>query len=60
MISEVSLAMVANIGLGTIANVIHPYPTQAEAIKKLADAYKRTRLTPGLKKLLTWWLSWTR
>jgi len=26
-------------GLGTIATVIHPYPTQAEAIRKAADAY---------------------
>jgi hypothetical protein len=33
-------------GLGTIANTIHPYPTQAEAIKKLGDAYTRTKLTP--------------
>jgi len=34
MISEITLAMVGNLGLGTIATVIHPYPTQAEAIRK--------------------------
>jgi hypothetical protein len=28
------------------------YPTQAEAIKKAADAYRRTLLTPNSKKLL--------
>ena len=33
MINEISLAMVGGLGLKTIANVIHPYPTQAEAIK---------------------------
>jgi pyruvate/2-oxoglutarate dehydrogenase complex dihydrolipoamide dehydrogenase (E3) component/uncharacterized membrane protein YdjX (TVP38/TMEM64 family) len=60
MISEVTLAMVGGVGLGTLANVIHPYPTQAEAIKHTADAYKRTRLTPFLKKLFTKWLEWTR
>ncbi len=38
--------MVAGLGLGTIAKTIHPYPTQAEAIKKIGDAYNRTRLTP--------------
>jgi pyruvate/2-oxoglutarate dehydrogenase complex dihydrolipoamide dehydrogenase (E3) component len=39
MINDLSLAMVAGIGLSTIAHVIHAYPTQAEAIKKAAMAY---------------------
>ena len=60
MISEITLAMVGKIGLGTLANVIHPYPTQAEAIKQVADAYNRTRLTPRVKKILSGWLAWTR
>jgi mercury(II) reductase len=60
MINEITLAMVKNIGLGSLSSVIHPYPTQAEAIKKAADAYNRTRLTPGIKKLLSRWLAWTR
>lgn len=60
MISEISLAMVGNLGLGTIATVIHPYPTQAEAIRKAADAYNRTRLTPFVKQLFSRWLAWTR
>ena len=60
MISEITLAMVGNVGLGTIANVIHPYPTQAEAIKQTGDAYNRTRLTPAVKKIFTRWLAWTR
>ncbi|MEE9152489.1 MAG: FAD-dependent oxidoreductase, partial [candidate division NC10 bacterium] len=60
MISEITLAMVGKVGLRTIANVIHPYPTQAEAIRQTADAYNRTRLTPQVKKLFTRWLAWTR
>jgi pyruvate/2-oxoglutarate dehydrogenase complex dihydrolipoamide dehydrogenase (E3) component len=56
MIGEVALAMKAGIGLGTIANVIHPYPTQAEAIRQCGDAYNRTRLTPFVKGLFAWWL----
>jgi pyruvate/2-oxoglutarate dehydrogenase complex dihydrolipoamide dehydrogenase (E3) component len=60
MINELSLAMTAGLGLSVIGKTIHPYPTQAEAIKKLADAYNRTRLTPSLKKLLTAWLRWRR
>ncbi|MCC9642888.1 mercuric reductase [Rhodopirellula sp. JC740] len=45
MISEITLAMNNGIGLGTIASSIHPYPTQAEAIRKLGDQFNRTRLT---------------
>jgi hypothetical protein len=40
--------------------VIHPYPTQAEAIRQLGDAYNRTRLTPFVKRLFATWLRWTR
>ncbi|HZE88405.1 MAG TPA: mercuric reductase [Verrucomicrobiae bacterium] len=60
MINELTLAMVGKLGLGTIAGVIHSYPTQAEAIKQVGDAYNRTRLTPFVKKMLSGWLSWTR
>lgn len=56
MINEITLAMVAGIGLRTLAHVIHAYPTQAEAIKKAADAYNRTRLTPAIQTLLRGWL----
>ena len=60
MISELTLAMVGRLGLGTIARTIHPYPTQAEAIKKAGDAYNRTRLTPTVKWLFENWLAWSR
>jgi pyruvate/2-oxoglutarate dehydrogenase complex dihydrolipoamide dehydrogenase (E3) component len=60
MLNELTLAIVAGVGLGTLANVIHPYPTQAEAIRKTADAYNRTRLTPRVKKLFSSWLAWRR
>jgi pyruvate/2-oxoglutarate dehydrogenase complex dihydrolipoamide dehydrogenase (E3) component len=52
MISEITLAIVGKIGLNTLSTTIHPYPTQAEAIKKAADAYRRTLLTPNSKRLL--------
>ena len=48
--------MVAAVGLATVARVIHTYPTQAEAIKQAADTYNRTRLTPGIARLLLWWV----
>lgn len=58
MISEITLAMEAGVGLARIARVIHPYPTQAEAIRKAADAYNRSRLTPFRKRLLSRWFAW--
>jgi pyruvate/2-oxoglutarate dehydrogenase complex dihydrolipoamide dehydrogenase (E3) component len=60
MIGELALAMTAGLGLSAIGRTIHPYPTQAEAVKKLADAYNRTRLTPLVKKILSAWLAWRR
>ena len=53
MISEITAAMVNKIGLNGLSGVIHSYPTQAEGIKKAADAYRRTLLTPTSKKILT-------
>jgi len=51
MISEITVAMQASMGLGTLANVIHPYPTAAEAIRQCGDAYNRGRLTPTIKRI---------
>src|SRR5881296_3449239 len=60
MISEIGVAMAARIGLGKLASVIHPYPTQAEALRQCGDAYNRTRLTPTVKKWMGRWLAWQR
>jgi pyruvate/2-oxoglutarate dehydrogenase complex dihydrolipoamide dehydrogenase (E3) component len=60
MISELTLAIVGDVGLKTLSNVIHCYPTQAEAIKQAADAYNRTRLTPFVRGLFNRWLAWGR
>jgi len=53
LISEMTTAIRGNVGLSKLSGVIHPYPTQAEAIKKAADAYRRTLLTPRTKNLLS-------
>lgn len=60
MISEMTLAIVGNLGLKTLAQVIHTYPTQAEAMRRAADAYNRSRLTPFLKRWVTRWLALRR
>ena len=55
MLNELTLAMTAKLGLGSLAKTIHPYPTQAEVIKRLADQSQRRRLTPTVKK---WFARW--
>ena len=60
MISEVSVAMQAGFGLGSIAYVIHPYPTQAEAVRMCGDLYNKTRLTPFVKSMFRSLLAWRR
>ena len=57
MISEVTLAIVGKLGLGTLIDVIHPYPTQAEGIKRAAGLYTRQRATPTVKKWLSRWMA---
>jgi pyruvate/2-oxoglutarate dehydrogenase complex dihydrolipoamide dehydrogenase (E3) component len=60
MIGEITLAMTHGLGLKKIGSTIHPYPTQAESIRKLGDQYSRTRFTPFVQKLFNRWLAWTR
>jgi pyruvate/2-oxoglutarate dehydrogenase complex dihydrolipoamide dehydrogenase (E3) component len=57
MLGELTMAISAGLGLKQIASTIHPYPTQSEAIKKLGDAYMRTRLTPTVARLSSGWLA---
>lgn len=56
LISQLTQAMQHGIGLGAIASVIHPYPTSAEAVRKLGDQYNRARLTPRVAGWFRWWL----
>jgi pyruvate/2-oxoglutarate dehydrogenase complex dihydrolipoamide dehydrogenase (E3) component len=60
MLPELTMAITQGIGLARIARIIHTYPTQAEAIRKLGDQYNRTRLTPFVRGLFGRWLAWSR
>lgn len=60
LISELTVAINGKLGLKSIGAAIHPYPTQAEAIRKVGDLYNRTRLTPFLRSLFSRLLSWQR
>ncbi|MFC1600805.1 mercuric reductase [Candidatus Sumerlaeota bacterium] len=60
MIGEICVAMAAKLQLGALGGIIHPYPTQAEAIKQTGDARNRARLTPFVAGLFSKWLAWRR
>ena len=56
MISEITTCITCGVGLKKLSGVIHPYPTQAEGIKRVAGEFNKSRLTPFVKTLLAWWL----
>lgn len=60
MIGEIVLAMQNGLGVDKVAGVIHPYPTQAEGLKRAAAGYLRARLTPRTKAILSRWFAWRR
>ncbi len=51
-IGEAVLAIKQKLKVGDLSGVIHPYPTQAEAIKRAADLQYRSRLKPWMRRLL--------
>ena len=59
LISMVSLAMSSRLGLKAIGKTVMPYPTRSELLKRVADAYNRTRLTPTTQRWLSRWLRLT-
>ena len=57
-IASLTVAMSLGLGLGDLGRAVLPYPTRAEFIRKLADGYNRTRLTPARQRLVRAWLKW--
>lgn len=60
LIGEIAVAMRGKVGLRRLASVIHPYPTQGDAIRRIGDAYNKTRLTPFVKHWMDRWLALRR
>ncbi|MGL4554567.1 MAG: FAD-dependent oxidoreductase, partial [Gemmataceae bacterium] len=55
-IGAAAFAMARGQGMSALAASVFPYPTRNEALRKLGDAYNRTRLTPWARWLLRTWL----
>jgi pyruvate/2-oxoglutarate dehydrogenase complex dihydrolipoamide dehydrogenase (E3) component/uncharacterized membrane protein YdjX (TVP38/TMEM64 family) len=60
MLGELTLAITAKQGVDMLSSTIHAYPTQAEVLRKVGDAYMRTKLTPTVKRVFSKWLAWRR
>ena len=60
MIGELALAMTNGLGLAALSRTVHPYPTQAEVLRRLGDAWQKTRLTPRRAALSRALLRWRR
>jgi pyruvate/2-oxoglutarate dehydrogenase complex dihydrolipoamide dehydrogenase (E3) component len=60
MLGELTLAITAKQSAAVLSSTIHSYPTQAEVLRKIGDAYMRTKLTPTVKKVFEKWLEWRR
>ena len=60
IIGEIGVAMRAGAGMNVLRQTVHAYPTTAEAIRKTADAWNRTRLTPTVAGIFNRWMRWTR
>jgi len=59
-ISEITAWMEAGEGLEALASVIHPYPTQADTLRRLGDDLRKGKLTPKVQWLFGKWFAWKR
>jgi pyruvate/2-oxoglutarate dehydrogenase complex dihydrolipoamide dehydrogenase (E3) component len=55
LINEVTLCMTNGLGLSAIGATMHPYPTQGDALRKCADVWRRSKLTPTVRTLFARW-----
>jgi pyruvate/2-oxoglutarate dehydrogenase complex dihydrolipoamide dehydrogenase (E3) component len=60
MISELTLATTHGLKVSALSNTIHPYPTQAEVLRRIGDIYNRSRLSPTVSRLFKKWFEWRR
>lgn len=49
LIGEATVAITHGLRLSQLSATVHPYPTEAEVLRKLGDTWRRGRLTPGVK-----------
>jgi pyruvate/2-oxoglutarate dehydrogenase complex dihydrolipoamide dehydrogenase (E3) component len=60
LIGEATFALTHRHTLSDLSSTIHPYPTQAEALRKAGDQYRRSLLTARVRGFLERYFRWTR
>ncbi len=60
LIGEIAVLAAGRVPLATLAGIVHPYPTRADAIRRTGDLHNRTRLTPTARAFFDRWLAWRR
>lgn len=60
MIAEPTFAITHGGTLRGLAMTIHPYPTQTEALRTAGDLYRRSMLTPRVRRWFERYFQWTR
>ena len=58
-ITPICVAMANSLGLKELGKAIVPYPTRGEYVKRLSDAYNRTRITPTANRFIKAWFRLT-
>ena len=58
-IAPICMLMSNRLGLSAAGKALFAYPTRSEYLKRLADAYNRSRLTPTVARLFRFWLGRT-
>lgn len=53
MIVELALAMKHGVPVGELSKLVHPYPTMSEAVRRAADAYRRSLLSGWRKRAVS-------
>jgi pyruvate/2-oxoglutarate dehydrogenase complex dihydrolipoamide dehydrogenase (E3) component len=60
MIGEAVFAITRGAGLAELSATVHPYPTQAEGLRKAGDLYRRQSLTPRVRRWFERYFAYTR
>ena len=59
LLAPICLMMSNNLGLSAAQKTIFSYPTRSEFLKRLGDAYNKSRMTPRIAAIFAWWLKRT-
>ena len=58
-LAPICLLISQGLGLAAVQKTMLSYPTRSEYLKRLSDAYNRTRLTPMASKVIAAWMRFT-